>query len=219
MEIGKTVRLGPPTWPGKALEVQPGDLSKLVPDGLGIGGPFVIRPWDDPFGPSPAGYYGLQARTGLPYLDAPIANAAGGTVYFDDSPRREDLDALLRLMGVRAAEPQYAAFFERSENTLEQRYVSHMRLVCPFGLSGLFGASVDGDAAELLRQDVTLGDALFAFIQGEQDEWGTGMGGKLSGAMGGDGDWAKESLCFGFMVENGYQGVYRIWSRAWLVTK
>ena len=36
---------------------------------------------------------------------------------------------------------------------------------------------------------------------------------------GGDGDWAKESLCFGLMVENGYQGVYRIWSRAWLVTK
>jgi hypothetical protein len=27
------------------------------------------------------------------------------------------------------------------------------------------------------------------------------------------------AVAFGFMVENEYQGVYRIWSRAWLVTK
>jgi hypothetical protein len=42
---------------------------------------------------------------------------------------------------------------------------------------------------------------------------------RLSGTFGGDGYWAKESLCFGFLVENNYRGVYRIWSRAWLVTK
>jgi hypothetical protein len=36
-------------------------------------------------------------------------------------------------------------------------------------------------------------------------------------AFGGDGERAKESLAFGFMVENAYYGVYRIWSRAWLV--
>ena len=107
MEIGKLIRLAPATWPGKELEVQPGDLSKLVPDGLGIAGPFPIRPWDDPFGPSPGRYYGYQARTGLPYLDAPIADAAGGTIYFDDSPRREDFDALLRLMGIRVPELEY----------------------------------------------------------------------------------------------------------------
>jgi hypothetical protein len=41
----------------------------------------------------------------------------------------------------------------------------------------------------------------------------------LYGAMGGDGDWAKEELCFGFMMENEYHGVCRIWTRAWLVTK
>jgi hypothetical protein len=34
-----------------------------------------------------------------------------------------------------------------------------------------------------------------------------------------DGDWAKESLCFGFMMENEYHGICRIWTRAWLVTK
>jgi hypothetical protein len=42
---------------------------------------------------------------------------------------------------------------------------------------------------------------------------------KLSGTLGGDGDWAKESLAFGFLVENSYWAVYRVWSRPRLVTK
>lgn len=41
----------------------------------------------------------------------------------------------------------------------------------------------------------------------------------LSGAMGGDGDYAKEKLCFGLLVENPFGHVYRIWSRAWPLTK
>jgi hypothetical protein len=41
----------------------------------------------------------------------------------------------------------------------------------------------------------------------------------LSGTAGGDGDWAKEALVSGFMVQNSYWAVYRLWSRAWLVTK
>jgi hypothetical protein len=45
------------------------------------------------------------------------------------------------------------------------------------------------------------------------------MSAELSGTFGGDGDWAQESLCFGFMIENAYHGVYRMWSRAWLITK
>jgi hypothetical protein len=31
--------------------------------------------------------------------------------------------------------------------------------------------------------------------------------------------WAKETLGFGLMVENAYQGVYRVWSRPWLMAK
>ena len=37
--------------------------------------------------------------------------------------------------------------------------------------------------------------------------------------MGGDGDMADEVLAFGFMVENSYYGIYRIWGRAWLIKK
>ena len=45
-----------------------------------------------------------------------------------------------------------------------------------------------------------------------------GQGDRLRGLFGGDGDFAREELAFGFMVENDYHHVYRIWSRAWLVT-
>jgi hypothetical protein len=61
--------------------------------------------------------------------------------------------------------------------------------------------------------------AIEQFIAAERERWGTGMSSALRGTFGGDGDWAKESLCFGLMVENPYYGVYRVWSRAWLVTK
>jgi hypothetical protein len=37
--------------------------------------------------------------------------------------------------------------------------------------------------------------------------------------FGGDGDMKREELAFGLIVENEYYGIYRIWSRAWLVTK
>jgi hypothetical protein len=39
----------------------------------------------------------------------------------------------------------------------------------------------------------------------------------LDGRFNGDG--AREALCFGLMVENPPCGVYRVWSRAWLVSK
>src|SRR5262245_36709172 len=194
MDIGKVIRLSPAIWPGKALDVQPGDMTRLVPEGMGISGPFPIRPWDDPFGPSPARYYGFQARTGQPYTDAPITKPAGGVVYFNDSPPLGDFQGLLRLMGVRIGGTQSASFFERSETPLGQRHVSPMRLVSRAALQGLFGAPIGDESAPLVAQERTLAEVLWAFIESEQEEWGTGMGGKLTGAMAGDGDWAKESL-------------------------
>jgi hypothetical protein len=50
--------------------------------------------------------------------------------------------------------------------------------------------------------------------------FGTFFGGpRIEGKMGGDGDFAREMLGFGFMLENDYHEISRIWSRAWLVTK
>ena len=64
-------------------------------------------------------------------------------------------------------------------------------------------------------------DAFLEFVAAQKLKWNDNytFSGKLRGAAGGDGDWAKESLAFRFHVENCYWGVYRMWSRPWLVTK
>jgi hypothetical protein len=217
MEIEKSVRISPAEWPGKPLRIQPGNLELFAPGGLGLSGPFPFRPWDDPFGPSPQRFYGLQARTGHPLQDAPVSDAAGGIIYFDGTPDHDDVKALLRLLEVRTGEKEYAAFLGEATDPPEQRFVTQLRLVSRMALISMYGA-LAGDET-FPAQELDLGGALWRFIECEQQRWGTGMGGALSGAMGGDGDWAKESLAFGFMVENSFQGVYRIWSRAWLVTK
>jgi hypothetical protein len=95
--------------------------------------------------------------------------------------------------------------------------VEQLRIVSRLTLPGLFGAALNDETMPLVRQALTVGDALWAFIENQERTWGAP--GALGGAMGGDGDWAKESLGYGFMVENAYFGVYRIWGRAWLVTK
>lgn len=65
-------------------------------------------------------------------------------------------------------------------------------------------------------QQLTQEEALFAFFEEQRDAY---SGGRLDGLFGGDGDYAYESLCFGLMLENAYHKVFRVWSRAWLVTK
>jgi hypothetical protein len=220
MGIAERLRIAPAVWPGRPLEVQPGDLDRIAPGGLGLDlGPFPIRPWDDPFAESPAKYYGFQAPSGHPFLNAPTAEAAGGTVYFGGTPEREQIASLCGLLELSDKVREYAAFLGKATNTLDERYLVQLRIVSRFALERMFGAEISEKSAPFLAQDLTVFDALWEFIEDQQQTWGTGMSGSLGGTMGGNGDWAKEALAFGFMVENGYQGVYRIWSRAWLVTK
>jgi hypothetical protein len=188
--------------------------------GMGFAGPMIVRPWDTLSSAlDRPNYYGFQGHQSGPLQDAPISEPAGGVVYFDGSPPREDFEALLRLMRVRTQESEYAAFLGEAESPIDERFIVQVRLVSRWALAGIFRASTDGDAGSLVAQTLTVGDALWAFVEDQQQRWGTGMGGELSGTMGGDGDWAKEALAFGFMVENAHHGVYRLWSRAWLVTK
>ena len=63
----------------------------------------------------------------------------------------------------------------------------------------------------------TLKDAVTAFIEAERTYWYETA--SLAGTLGGDGDWAKEYLGFGFMAENVSHRIYRLWSRPYLVTK
>jgi hypothetical protein len=185
--------------------------------GMNLGGGPVIRPWDTLESALHATtYYGLQPHGPDPVRDAPQTDAAGGTVYFDDNIAADDLSTLLRIMAVETELREFAAFRIDATRPQEQRFLTQIRVVVPGALGLLFEAAY---APELVRQDLTIGAAFATFVASERTRWGTGMSSELRGTFGGDGDWAKESLCFGFMIENSYHGVYRMWSRAWLVTK
>jgi hypothetical protein len=219
MAIANLVTLAPPVWPGRALRLQPGDLSQFAPMGFGFEGPFPIRPWDDPFGPSPGRFYAFQPHGGDPFRAAPTEDPAGGTVYLDDDASAEDIATLLRLLRVRRDLKDYAAFLAEAENPPEERFLVQLRIVTRFALAGIFHAEIEGEATPLSTQRLTIGELVWAFLEDQREVWGPGMSPQLRGTAGGDGDWAKEALAFGFMVENATYGVYRIWSRAWLVTK
>lgn len=202
---GGRVRVSPPMWDGNTIKVQPGDLAQFAPEGTGI--------------------YGYQEPTpGNPFLSAPLQDDAGGAVYFGNGIGRADFDVLMRVMGVtqlHSANPmrRFAAFTAVSEHPGKDGYLVQMRLVSDFGLKFLFGAIPDAEPGSFPEQALSMVDTLWAFVETQRAHWGTGYGEDLEGLFGGDGDFAREQLSFGFLVENGYHHVYRIWSRAWLVTK
>ncbi|MEI9999894.1 MAG: hypothetical protein WDO13_12430 [Verrucomicrobiota bacterium] len=129
------VHLAPAVFPGAAVPVQPGDLTRFAPSGMGLNGPFPIRPWDDPFGPSPARFCGFQQPAAHPLRDAPLSGPAGGTVYFDDGITREDFNVLLRVLGVGADAIYYAVFLAQSARPAEDRFLNQVRLVQPEALT------------------------------------------------------------------------------------
>ncbi len=219
-QLDKIVTIAPAVWPGEPLGVQPGDLSKFAPLGLGLGTPMILRPWDNLEDlAARGGFYGLEGRTGHPFRDAPLTGSSGGTVYFDDSSEKNDVEAMLRLLTVHVDSTDYAVFLGETTDPKQERFLTQVRIVGRFALNTLFGAKTDGEASRLTTQTVTVGELIGKFIDDQKREYGSGYSSQLDGVMGGDGDWAKESLAFGFMVENEYQAIYRLWSRAWLVTK
>jgi len=201
-DLGDKVRISPPIWPDHKLNIQPGDLSQFTPCGNGV--------------------YGYQERfRENPIKSAPSQEPTGGIVYFGSHITKADFEALLRVMQVKSDSKDYAIFLAESKQPGKDGFVVQMRIVTKFGLRFMFGAINDNEYDKFHDQGLTIGEVLWGFIQQEIERWGTSwMDDKgLHGKFGGDGHFACEELAFGFMMENEYHGVYRIWSRAWLVTK
>ena len=209
------VKLAPAVWPGEPLDAQPGDLDLFAPMGNGLRAPRDMMPWDSPRSVAlREAYYGFHQHSGHPFSGAPVTEAAVGTIYFDGHCRRADVDAMLRLMNVRAGLTDYAAFVHNA-TAPGDRYLTQLRLVSGCALEFL---SDTPDGAALRVQPRPLGETVWEFTEWSRTETAAGRQ-PVNGALGGDGDWASESLAFGFMVENSYNAVYRVWTRAWLVTK
>lgn len=212
----------PADWQARDGYIAPGDLRHFALEGFGFGGPVVMRPWDTLEGTAQAGaYYGLDGRSADPIRSAPSTLPQGGTVYFDRYDADSGFAGVLRMLAMAHNMKDYAVFLASAEDTVEERYLDQMRIVGHGALSQLYGIP-NTAIAELPEQKLGLREAIYAFLDHQTEKWGDPrylFSGKLSGALGGDGDWAKEALAFGLMVENGYWQVFRIWSRPWLVTK
>jgi hypothetical protein len=204
-------------WPGRPLSVLPGDLTHMVPQGLGLGVPIIVTPFG--IGPSPR-FYGLDQPSRDPFHSAPTQEPCGGLLYFDDGVGPEQLRGALAVIGVHGPRKDYAVFAASAEDPVAERYLDQVRIISKSALSHFFEAPEDAKA--LPDQPVALGDYVESFIAEQKAKWNDAnyvYSSRLAGTLGGDGDWAKEQLAFGFFVENTSWGVYRLWSRPWLVTK
>src|SRR6188768_749544 len=97
--LSARLHLGPAPWPNAAID--PSDMAKFIPNGLGLAPPMIMRPWDslEDLGRQ-GGYYGFNAPTGHPVKDAPTNVAEGGVIYFDDNPPQAAFEGVLGLLGV-----------------------------------------------------------------------------------------------------------------------
>lgn len=203
---GERVRVSPPMFSNNTIKEQPGDLTKFANHGNGV--------------------YGYQKGIGWnPFTCAPPQDAHGGVIYFDNNITRNDFDALLRIMGLKSCNPkkQYSVFMEESKQPGQDGYLKQIRLVPRFAMKHLFGTISEDEYENFPEQNFSMADCMWKFMQSEKKRWGTScfedQKKGLAGLFGGDGDFAREALSFGFMLENDYHTVCRIWSRAWLVTK
>jgi hypothetical protein len=209
----KTVAVLDPDWPShRKLAERPGDLSRMLPQGLGLGVPLIVTPYGA--GPT-GGFYGLDAPSQDPFHAAPAQEPCGGLLYFDDGVDLQQLRGALDVIGVHGPRKDYAVFAGESKDPVAERYLDQVRIISKAALAHFFGLREEAKA--LPDQDVPLGDYIERFIADQKAKWNESA--SLAGTLGGDGDWAKESLAFGFYVENTSWGVYRLWSRPWLVTK
>lgn len=206
-DLGDGLRVSPPIWPDYSLQVEPGDLSQFAPNGNGV--------------------YGYQGRDRTnPITSAPQQEARGGVIYFGNEITKEDFLALMRILGVQRnpganSSKTFAVFTAESAEPSKYWYLAQVRIVSKFALRHMFGALTQADYDHFPEQALTIAEALWTFIETERKRWGTSWmeDRGLGGTFGGDGHFACEQLAFGLMVENDYHGIYRIWSRAWLVTK
>jgi hypothetical protein len=204
----------PPNWHGRGGDdLLAGDLTHFAPQGLALAPPAIVTPYS---GPPAASYYGAQGTITHPIKSAPLNDDTGGLVYFSSHIPPVEIVAALDLFGFRSQERAYAIFLAAAQNPSEDNFLDQMRIVSHAGLAHFYHV----DTKALAPQSLDSGQAVARFMEWQKEKWGEDSGAyTLAGCLGGDGDWAKEGLAFGAMIENSYWGIFRVWSRAWLVTK
>jgi hypothetical protein len=213
--IADWIQVSPSVWSSRTVPVQPGDLGRFAPMGRGRIG-HVPADLDDSAPGSPD-LFSLTAHHSHPLLNAPITEPTGGTLYLDGDPNTDDLAAALRLLGVPADATDYAAFISQAKKPAEERYLTQLRIVRRVALAALYDALSEAELRSFQHQQLTVGALIRKFIETEQGRWGTGLSPQLCEHFGNPGQRFQATLAFGLMIENAFYGVYRLWSRAWLL--
>lgn len=158
-----------------------------------------------------------------PFTTAPYASEEGGTIYFRNSVSRNDLNALLRVLDIKTSDREYALVRAIADNPGKQEFLEQIRVVSKFGLLCEFHDINEEKYDKFPKQKLSIGQVVWLFVQKERERWGTEFWHDkttgLAGKFGGNGDGMREKLSFGLTMESSYYGIFRLWSRAWLVGK
>lgn len=182
----------PADWPGDHVErpLLPGDLSQFAAN---------------------RGVQKTDLKAFHPFQFDSKVNAGGGLIYFDETIKRDTLKTILGVMGVHYEMMDYAIFAACSANPARDEYLAQVRLVSHHAIEcGFFIRK------KLPLQPRSAFEILARFTESQCKKWNRTS---LFGTRGGDGDSAKETLGFGFMVEDTEWRIYRVWSRSWLLLK
>lgn len=153
-DLGDKIRVSLPIWSERALEIQPGDLSKFVPRGNSV--------------------YGYQDREGnSSFTSAPSQEACGGVIYFGNGVTKADFEALMRIMEVQRGHAMrlsddFAVFTAESTQPVKEGYLAQMRVVSKFGLRFMFGMPTNAEYEKFSEQEMTMVEALWLFIETER---------------------------------------------------
>lgn len=197
--LDERIRVSPPEWPDSQLQVRPGDLSIFFKEN--------------------------QRHGNNPFQSAHPCEEKGGTVYFGNDIRRSDLNVLLFILGGERilTSDDYAVFTGESQNPKEDGYISQMRLVSHHGLQCGFNTPSEKLKSDLPAQDLPCSSAIWSFIECECARWGTYFGHDWKKGLRPlfleDHNDTRVELSFGIAVESSYYGIFRLWSRGWLVSK
>lgn len=131
-----------------------------------------------------------------------------GLLYFDDFRySRDKLVSALNLLGIQDGS-KYSIFSLRTTDR-GQGFITQARFVSDFAMKYYFNIK---DEEEVAKQPIGMVDAIISFIESEIHNFGSeanlckhfGIEIPFDGSFG---------LGFGFLVENSYYNIYRIWSR------
>ncbi|MDD4902186.1 MAG: hypothetical protein PHE24_03540 [Patescibacteria group bacterium] len=202
-DLGDDVRLSPSMMFADLPQDLPSNLAQLASSGI--------------FGNRPSANFNV-------FTSAPRHQPCGGCLYFDNDIARADFEALMRILKVGEKDSRFFAVFAvESERPGVEGCLTQLRIVTRFALRFLFKVISDKEYDNFREQKLSVVEVFWSFMEFERNRWGTSYVQDeqkgLAGLFGGDGDSAREKLSFGFMEENSRNGVYRIWSRAWLVTQ